>query len=355
MTHTFSYKSRPATIIFGEGKSREVRHRIQEIGCAKALVLSTSFQASDASKLAEELDSLCVGIFTEAAMHTPVEVTEKAVSLARLSGVDCLVGLGGGSTVGLSKAISLRTDLPQIVIPTTYAGSEVTPILGQTEDGVKTTLKDDKILPGTVIYDPSLTLGLPIGMSATSGLNAMAHAIEALYAQDRNPIATMMAIEGLRAFGRSLPAIVNDPLDNVARSDALYGAWLCGSVLGQVGMALHHKICHTLGGSFDTPHAETHSIMLPHTIGFNAATVPDLLAPVAKIFGTEGGPGESLYDFAASLGAPTSLRDLGLSEGDLDKAAVITVQNPYWNPRTFDQSSIRSMLQNAWEGVRPKN
>ena len=264
---------------------------------------------------------------------------------------DCVVSLGGGSTTGLGKAIAYRSDLLQIVVPTTYAGSEVTSILGQTEGGRKTTVKDAKVLPEVVIYDPLLTHGLPVAMSVASGLNAMAHAVEGLYAQDRNPISSLMAVEGLRAFARSLPEIVKAPGNAQARNDALYGAWLCGTVLGAVGMALHHKICHTLGGSFDTPHAETHAIMLPHTAGFNAKAAANELAPVAEIFG--GSVGGGLWDFAKSIGAPLSLRDLGLTEADLDKAAGIAVENPYWNPQPIDRGSIRQLLQNAWEGRRP--
>jgi maleylacetate reductase len=284
-------------------------------------------------------------------MHTPVDVTEDALKVVADTGADCVVSLGGGSTTGLGKAIAYRTDLPQIVIPTTYAGSEVTPILGQTEGGRKTTVRNASILPEVVIYDPDLTLDLPVGMSVTSGLNAMAHAVEGLYAQDRNPVSTLMALDGLRAFRESLPILVNSPHDTDARAQALYGAWLCGTVLGTVGMALHHKICHTLGGSFDTPHAETHAVMLPHTAAFNAQAACEELAPAADIFG--GSIGGGLWDFAKSIGAPLSLRDFGLTEADLDRAAAIATENPYWNPRPIDQASIRTLLQQAWEGVRP--
>jgi maleylacetate reductase len=286
-------------------------------------------------------------------MHTPVDVTETAMRAVRDCGADCVVSLGGGSTTGLGKAIAFRTNLDQIVIPTTYAGSEVTPILGQTEGGRKTTVRDAKILPEVVIYDARLTTGLPVGLSVTSGLNAMAHAMEALYAEDRNPISSLMAAEGLRAFRKALPVIVENPHDPAVRADGLYGAWLCGTVLGTVGMALHHKICHTLGGTFDTPHADTHAIMLPHTAAFNAAAVPELLAPVAEIFG--GSVGGGLWDFARSIGAPMALKDLGLTETDLDKAARIATENPYWNPRPIDRPSIRALLQQAWEGARPTN
>jgi len=351
MSTRFSYAGSPARIVFGDGSRDSVRHWIMKWGATRALVLSTPHQKPDAEALAHDIGDLACGVFAGAVMHTPIEVTEAAMKVVAETRADCVVSLGGGSTTGLGKAIAYRSDLLQIVVPTTYAGSEVTSILGQTEGGWKTTVKDAKILPEVVIYDPLLTHGLPVAMSVTSGLNAMAHAVEGLYAQDRNPISSLMAVEGLRAFARSLPEIVKAPGNAQARSDALYGAWLCGTVLGAVGMALHHKICHTLGGSFDTPHAETHAIMLPHTAGFNAKAAANELAPVAEIFG--GSVGGGLWDFAKSIGAPLSLRDLGLTEADLDKAAGIAVENPYWNPQPIDRGSIRQLLQNAWEGRRP--
>ncbi|MDB5554123.1 MAG: tftE2 [Rhizobium sp.] len=351
MSRLFTYQGSAAHIVFGEGRSETVGEWVKTLGCSRALVLSTPHQKVEAETLAARLGPLSAGVFAGAVMHTPVEVTEAAMRIVRDSSADCVVSLGGGSTTGLGKAIAYRTDLPQIVIPTTYAGSEVTPILGQTEGGRKTTIKSPKILPEVVIYDAALTTGLPVALSVTSGLNAMAHALEALYAQDRNPISSLMAVEGLRAFKSALPDIVAAPGDLAMRADALYGAWLCGTVLGTVGMALHHKICHTLGGTFDTPHAETHAIMLPHTAAFNAVAVPEQLAPVAEIFG--GSVGGGLWDFARSIGAPMALKDLGLSETDLDRASQIAVENPYWNPRPIDRQSIRELLQQAWEGNRP--
>ncbi len=348
---SFAYAGNPARILFGSGRSAEVGSAVESLGCRRALVLATPHQKADAESLSDRLGALSVGVFPGAVMHTPVDVTEKALKVVRETDADCVVSLGGGSTTGLGKAIAYRTDLPQVVIPTTYAGSEVTPILGQTEGGRKTTVRNASILPEVVIYDPDLTLGLPVGMSVTSGLNAMAHAVEGLYAQDRNPVSTLMALDGLRAFRDSLPVLVKSPHDPDARAEALYGAWLCGTVLGTVGMALHHKICHTLGGSFDTPHAETHAVMLPHTAAFNAEAAHDELAAAAELFG--GSIGGGLWDFAKSIGAPLSLKDFGLVETDLDRAADIAVENPYWNPRPIDRTSIRTLLQQAWEGVRP--
>lgn len=352
MALSFDYSSQPAKIYFGAGARARVSGVLGELGCKRALVLSTGFQKPDAEELADALGTLSAGVFSGAAMHTPIHVTEEAMKAVKETGADCVVSLGGGSTTGLGKAIAFRTDLPQIVIPTSYAGSEVTPILGQTEDGKKTTLKSPRVLPEVVLYDPELTVGLPVAMSVTSGLNAIAHAAEALYARDRNPISTLMATEGIKALTQALPKIVADPADMEAREDALYGTWLCGSVLGAVGMSLHHKLCHTLGGTFDLPHAETHSVILPHAVAFNAAEVPELLAPVAHALGHEK-PGLGLFEFAKSLKAPTSLQELGMPEDGIDDAANLAMANPYWNPRKLEFPLIRRLIEKAFYGLPP--
>lgn len=351
MALDFNAVLNPARILFGSGKIGAVEDEIKGQGATRALVLSTKFQSRDAQLIANQLGAASAGVFTDAEMHTPTDVTERALHQFISSGADCVVAIGGGSTIGLGKAIALHTDCPQIVVATTYAGSEVTPILGQTEKGVKTTIRDARVLPEVVIYDPDLTLGLPVAMSVTSGLNAIAHSVEALYAKDRNPIASMQAVEGIRALKDALPSIVEEPRNLEARSNALYGSWLCGTVLGAVGMSLHHKLCHTLGGTFDTPHSETHAILIPHTTGFNELATRALLTDAAKLF--SGTLGEGLWEFAKSLGAPLALKDLGLTESDLDKAAEIAVKNPYWNPRPVERKAIRDLLQNAWSGNRP--
>lgn len=350
-TQSFTCTLNPARIVFGAGSLARVGEELAALGVRRALVLSTPFQEPDAAALAARLGPASAGIFAGAAMHTPVAVTETALAAYAAAGADGVVALGGGSTIGLGKAIAYRTGCPQLVVATTYAGSEVTPILGQTEDGLKTTLRDASVLPEVVIYDPDLTLGLPVGMSVTSGLNAMAHAVEGIYAQDRNPVASMMALEGVRALRDALPGIVAAPGDRAARSGALYGAWLCGTVLGSVGMALHHKLCHTLGGSFDLPHSETHAILLPHTAAYNVDAARDALQPMADLFG--GRLGQGLWQFASDLGAPLALRDLGMAEADLDRAADLAVKTPYWNPRPVDRAAIRALLGRAWAGSPP--
>jgi maleylacetate reductase len=352
MNPAFIYEINPGRILFGPGKAQAVAEEIERLGAKRALILATPFQRADAQRLAERVGPLAAGVFSEAAMHTPVDVTLRALDAYRASDADCVVALGGGSTIGLGKAIAWRNGAPQIVVATTYAGSEVTPILGQTENGIKTTIRDPRILPEVVIYDPTLTVALPVPMSITSGLNAMAHAVEAVYARDRNPVSTLMAVEGVRALHDALPAITARPDDLDARTLALYGSWLCGSVLGTVGMSLHHKLCHTLGGSFDLPHAQTHAIMLPHSVAYNAPAAARELEPLAAFFGESIGSG--LHEFARSLDAPLALKELGLQEAQLDLAADLAVKNPYWNPRPVEREAVRSLLQRAWEGARPE-
>ena len=281
--------------------------------------------------MAGKLGAFGASLYTGAAMHTPVEVTEDALALVRERGVDCLIALGGGSTIGLAKAIALRTDLPQIAIPTTYAGSEMTPILGETRDGLKTTQKSQKVLPETVIYDVGLTMTLPAGLSGTSGINAIAHAVEALYAEDANPIISVLAEQSIAALGRALPKIAADPGDRDARSDAQYGAFLAGACLGSVGMALHHKLCHTLGGTFDLPHSETHTIVLPHALAYNAPAVPRAVEAVARALGVTDAP-RGIYDLASDVGAPRALKDLGMPESGIDKATDIALVKSVLEP-----------------------
>lgn len=343
----------PATRVrLAIGARAEARGEVERLSARRAMVLSTPQQKTAALDLAADLGDRAAGVFTKAVMHTPVTITEEAMATINVARADCLVAIGGGSTIGLGKAIAYRTGLPQIVIPTTYAGSEATPILGQTEDGVKTTLTDPKVRPDVVIYDPELVVSLPPAMTVTSALNAMAHAVEALYAKDANPLSTAMATEGLAAFTSGLPDVIANPADLEARGKTQYGAWLCGSVLGQVGMALHHKLCHTLGGAFGLPHAETHSIILPHATAYNAAAAGDALAPVSRMLGGAE-PGRALYDFARQMGAPTALKDFGVTEADMDHAADLALTKPYWNPAPVEKTAIRALLQAAWAGDAP--
>ncbi len=344
----FIFPGITSRVVFGTGTLAQTGDEVRRLGHAGALVLSTSHQAEEAEALATALGPLSRGVFTQAAMHTPIEVTEAALDAYQSSSATCVVSLGGGSTIGLGKAIAVRSGADQIAIPTSYAGSEMTDILGETVDGRKTTRRDPAIRPETVIYDVALTLSLPAAMTVTSALNAIAHGVEALYAADGNPVLSLMSVEAMRAFKAGLPVLRDAPQDLAARGQVLYAAWLCSTALGYVTMALHHKLVHTLGGSFNTPHADTNAILLPHTASFNAGAVPELLAPVAPVAAVFGGSvGGGLWDFAKANSAPLALRDLGLTTADLDRAAEIATQTPYPNPRPFDRADIRKLLQAA--------
>jgi alcohol dehydrogenase class IV len=351
--HSFAYTQLPGRVVFGVGALAELPREIERLGARRALVLSTPEQAAQAEDIAQRLGRRAAGIFPRAVMHVPIETAREARAEAKRVGADCAVTIGGGSTTGLGKAIALESELPILAIPTTYAGSEMTPIFGITEGGTKKTGRDPRVLPKTVIYDPALTVGLPVGLSVTSGMNAVAHAAEGLYAQDANPIMSTLAEEGIRSLARGLPRVVKAPEDLEARSDCLYGAWLCGAVLGAVGMALHHKLCHVLGGTWNLPHAETHTIVLPHAIAYNAPAASEAMVRIARAI-EAANAAQGLYDLERSLGAPLALRDIGMpGGGELDRAADLACASPYWNPRPIERAAIRKLLDDAWSGRRP--
>jgi alcohol dehydrogenase class IV len=350
----FTYIGLPARVVFGAGTLAQVRAEAERLAIQRALVLTTPAQTAHGERVLALLGDRATGAFHGAVMHTPVEVTRAALEVVRELAADGIVAIGGGSTIGLGKAIAVRTQLPQLAIPTTYAGSEMTSILGETEGGQKTTRSSLDILPEAVIYDVELTLGLPAALSGPSGINAIAHAVEALYARDGNPIASIMAEQGIAALAGALPAIARDPRQPGARRDALYGAWLCGMCLGTVGMALHHKLCHVLGGAFQLPHAETHTVVLPYAVAYNAAAVPEAMARIAHALGSpDVNAAVGLYDLAGAVGAPRSLAALGMPAAGLDRAAELAVANPYWNPRPLDRAAIRDLLERAFTGERP--
>ena len=349
---SFAYIQLPGRVVFGVGALAELAREIERLGAKRALVLATPEQEAQAEDVARRLGDRCAGVFPRAVMHVPIETAREAREEAKRVGADCAVAIGGGSTTGLGKAIALESSLPILAIPTTYAGSEMTPIYGITEGGQKKTGRDARVLPKSVIYDPALTVGLPVGLSVTSGINAIAHAVEGLYAQDSNPVMSLMAEEGIRALAQGLPRVVSKPEDLDARADCLYGAWLCGAVLGAVGMALHHKLCHVLGGTWNLPHAETHTVVLPHAAAYNAPAVPEAMRRVGRALEAPDAA-QGLYDLAQSLGAPVALEAIGMPAGALDRAAELATTSPYWNPRPIERAAIRRLLDDAWFGRRP--
>lgn len=349
---TFTYQAAPTRVVFGAGALGSLAAEIDRLGARRALVLATPEQVASAEHVAGLLGKRAAGIFARAVMHVPVETARAAREEAERLGADCAVAIGGGSTTGLGKAIALESALPILAVPTTYAGSEMTSIWGITEAGVKKTGRDDRVRPRTVIYDPELTLTLPYGLTVTSALNAIAHAAEGLYAHDGNPVVALMAEEGIRASAAALAQLQADPQDLAARGDALYGAWLCGSVLGSVAMGLHHKLCHTLGGSFNLPHAEVHTVILPHALAYNAAAAPEAMARVSRALGGTSAP-RAVFELARRHNAPTSLAAIGMPAEGLDRAADLAAATPYPNPRPLERDALRQLLQRAFDGTPP--
>lgn len=339
-------------VIFGAGSLGRVSEEVERLGATRAMVLSTPEQRGQAEDVACRLGERSAGVYAEAVMHVPVETARAAREEARRLHADCCVAVGGGSTVGLGKAIALESALPILAIPTTYAGSEMTPIYGLTEAGVKKTGRDRRVMPKTVIYDPELTLSLPPGISGTSAMNAIAHCVEALYAYDGNPIISLIAAEGIRALARSIPVVVRESGNLGARSEALYGAWLGGTALGNSSMGLHHKLCHTLGGAFNLPHAEVHTVILPHATAYNRDAAPEAMREIADALGARDAA-EGIYDLAVEIQAPVSLRELGMPEEGIERAARLATEFPYRNPRGVDYDSLVALIGQAWHGVRP--
>ena len=338
----FVYTALPGRVVFGGGALRQLAAEVERLGARRVFVITTPHQQTDGEALGASLGSSFAALYSNATMHTPVEVTDDALTAARAAGADCLVALGGGSTIGLAKAIALRTDLPQIAIPTTYAGSEMTPILGETEGWQEDHPEILKVLPEVVIYDVDLTLTLPKGLSGTSGINAIAHSVEALYAEDANPIvgaARRAEHRGARPVaaddsGDAEATVKPAPMRNMAPS-------LPASCLGSVGMALHHKLCHTLGGLFDLPHSETHTIVLPHALAYNAPAVPKAVDKIARALGVEDAPA-GISALSRMVGAPQSLRELGMPERGIDEATE-------WRCRT------RTGTRGRWSGAASAN
>jgi alcohol dehydrogenase class IV len=348
----FVYQSHASRVSFGPGVLALLANELDALGIARALVLTTPEQTPLGQRVADMLGARSAGLFSGAVMHVPIETALEARAVATRLGADGCVAVGGGSTLGLAKAIALTSGLPIIAVPTTYAGSEMTPIYGLTEDSVKKTGRDWRVLPRGVVYDPELTLTLPVALSITSGMNAIAHAAEGLYAHDGNPVMALMAEEAIRALADALPRVQQAAQDIDARSDALYGAWLAGSVLGNVTMGLHHKLCHTLGGSFSLPHAEVHTVVLPHALAYNAAAAPQAMQRIARALGADDAP-RALRSLAQRLGAPVSLQAIGMPEAGLDRVAELAVQTPYPNPRPLERDALRALLQRAFEGAEP--
>jgi maleylacetate reductase len=345
----FTYVALPTRVVFGAGSAGQLATEVERLGARRVLLISTPGRAEMVKRLSKGL--ALAGVFDQAVMHTPIEAVRQARELAASVRADCCVALGGGSTIGFGKAIALSSELPVVAVPTTYSGSEMTTIWGISEGGAKKTGRDPRVLPKAVIYDPELTLELPRAVSAASGMNAIAHCAEALYAHDGNPVISLMAEEGIRALAGALPPLIAQPGDLRFRTEALYGSWLAGMTISTTSVALHHKLCHILGG-FGLPHAETHSIVLPHAVRYNQHAAPEAMARIQNAL-SRPDAAKGLYDLETRLGLAMRLADLGMPEADIERAARLAVEAPYPNPRKVEYEPVLRLLRDAYEGRRP--
>jgi alcohol dehydrogenase class IV len=336
----FTFDGAPARVVFGAGSFDRLRAEADLLQAGRIMLVSTPGRSGLVSRAADMLGSRVASVFDRAVVHVPEKIAESARRAAQDARADCLVTLGGGSAIGAAKAVAIETEIPIIAVATTYGGSEMTPVYGFTGPSGKTTGRDERVRPRVVIYDPDLTLDLPSRITACSGLNAIAHCVEALYAPDANPLTSAAALEGFTLMSRALPVLAARPADREMRDAALQAAFLAGFALASVQMGLHHKLCHVVGGAFGLPHADTHAVLLPYTAAFNSAALPVAM----------GNAAESLLRLSRESGAPSSLRELGMSRQQVGSAAGLAVQDEYPNPRPVTREAIEELLDAAWSG-----
>jgi maleylacetate reductase len=361
MTLSFTHETLPQRVVLEAGGAR--RNLRREVGLLRASRVMVIAGEHAASLAAEVTSDLPVGLrWTEVVQHVPVELAERARAAATEAGVDVVVSVGGGSTTGLAKAVAMTTRLPILAVPTTYAGSEATSIWGLTEGREKSTGLDPAVLPKAVVYDSTLTLSLPVELSVASGFNGLAHCVDSMWAPGTDPINQAMALEGIRALTDGLPMVVADPTSIDARDQCLYGAYLSAVSFASAGSGLHHKICHVLGGTYNLPHAQTHAVVLPYVLAYNAPAVPDAARRIAQALGAHLGAAddaahtayEALEGLRLRVGAPRALKDVGMAEADLaDAAARVVKVVPVSNPRPASEESILDLLRAAWAGGSP--
>ena len=343
----FAYQRRPVRVVFRVGALESVRAEIDRAGFERSLLVATPGRSTVVQRLADALGSGIAGVFNRAALHVPLSLVADALAEVERTGARSVVTIGGGSAIGLGKAIAHHAGLPVAAIPTTYSGSEMTEIWGYTDEHGKKTLREAAVAPAIVIYDPALTLDLSPATSGASGMNAAAHAVEALYAADANPVSTLVSEEALRGLGRSLPAVVARPGDLAARTDALRAAHLAGVALDATSMGLHHKLAHVLGGTFGLSHAETHATLLPHVVAFNEPAAPDAMQRIAAALGASTAT-EGIRALGRAAGITYGLGDLGLKRDDLDRAAAIAAATTYPNPRAVTREAVLEILERAY-------
>lgn len=349
----FEYNPVPNRAVFGENSALQLRSEVEKLGASRVLIACTKGMVARVQHVIDSLGDMCVAIYDKAEPHCPEHIAMGALDLFKQTEADCVVAIGGGSTIGIGKAIKLRTDKPMIVVSTTPCGSESTPIYGMLIGNHKKTGKDPKVIANATIYDPVLTTSMGAHLTGTIGMNGLAHCVEALYPQKPNPVATLFAEAGVEALTNGLKGSIKDPNDLVAREQVLYGGMLSGYCVTLAGIAIHHKLCHVLGGHHGIPHGESNSVVLPYAVAYNESAAPDAMARIRKAMNSDSASG-GLYDFATEIGVPKSLKELGMREEHLDAAAQETVETTPYNPKPVDIKSVREMLQQAYEGIYPE-
>lgn len=350
----FTYDAIPGRVVFGVGARHRLDTEVDALAARRILLVAGTHEDDLAAETAEVLGERVVGRFRDVAQHVPVAKAAAAVELARSVDADLVVTLGGGSATGFGKAIALEAQVRTLALPTTYAGSEMTTIWGLTDGDHKRTGKEPRVKPAVVVYDPELTLSLPPRIAGPSGMNALAHAVEALYGPGANPVISAIALEAIAALARALPLVTAHPGDLDARTGALYGAYLAGVALAAGGTALHHKTCHVLGGMFDLNHGDMNAVMLGHAVAYNAPAIGPLLDRMGHALSVRPGavPG-ALHELAHAIGAPTSLREIGMPASGIETAASRIVAEAAENVRPPDLEGVTAMLADAFEGARP--
>jgi maleylacetate reductase len=346
----FVHDTLPQRVCFGSGQAAvNLDREIAGLGAGRVMLIASK----SAMHLADEIAAgLPIALrHDDVVMHVPVEVAARARAAAAQHGIDALVSVGGGSTTGLAKAIALTTGLPIIAVPTTYAGSEATAVWGLTEGARKTTGVDLRVLPKVIVYDAALTTSLPVEMSVASGLNALAHCIDAMWGPTADPINAALAAEGIRSLAEGLPEVAAAPEGLDGREHALYAAYLSAAAFASAGSGLHHKICHVLGGRYSLPHAQTHATVLPYVLAFNSPAAPDAERRIAAAFGSQTAS-DGLAALKRQLNAPHALRDYGFAEDAIaDAADAILPSVPPSNPRPVSAQDLRALLRAAWSGA----
>ncbi|MEL6346294.1 MAG: maleylacetate reductase [Myxococcota bacterium] len=358
MKSEYSYSNRRLRVRVGDDILNDVAHEVFLAGGTRALILTMPSRTlrQYAEMLLEALGERGGGIFDQALPHVPRGAIEAAKDAMKAAGADCCITLGGGSATGLGKALALEAEahLPVIAVATTYAGSEATSIWGISENGRKATGRDDRVAPTTILYIPAWTSGLPVDLSTTSGINAVAHCVEALYAVDASPMTTLLAEEGVRAMAHALPRIKANPKDPEARAEALWGAHLAGRALDSASMALHHKLCHVIGGTFQMAHAATHTVILPYATAYNAPAAPEAMRAVARALGRDDREAAmGLFELNRALEVPPSLEAIGFKEAYITQTVDEVLQKTYPNPRPIEKDGLIKLLTDAFHGNPP--